>query len=72
MNNGPCTFDNVLLVTNTVKTREDPTKVQVVEAEFWIQIYDLPVGYMTEVVGKQLDNFFGTFIQYGAKNNSSL
>lgn len=42
------------------------------KVEFWIQIHDLPVGYMTEFVGKQLDNFFGTFLQYDSKNNSSI
>ena len=27
---------------------------------------------MTEMVGKQLGNFFGTFVSYDAKNNSSI
>lgn len=42
------------------------------EVELWIQIYGLPVGFMSEAVGKQLGNFFGTFIQYDANNNSSI
>lgn len=42
-----------------------------VEVDFWIQIYDLPVGYMSEVVSKQLGNFFRSFLQYDSKNNSS-
>lgn len=72
LNNGPWTFDNALLVVNVVKAGEDPVKVSLVEVDFWIQIHDLPVGYMTEVVGKQLGNFFGVFLQYDAKNNSSI
>lgn len=72
LNNGPWTFDNACLVLNTVKTGEDPVNVMLNEIEFWIQIHGLPVGYMTEVVGKQLGNFFGTFVQYDAKNNSSI
>lgn len=51
-NGGPWSFDNALLVLNVIKTGEDPTKVALVEMDFWIQIYNLPVGYMSEVVGK--------------------
>lgn len=29
----------------------------------WIQIYDLPTRLMTEVVGKQLGNFFGELFE---------
>lgn len=38
----------------------------------WIQIHDLPKGFMSKVVGKQLGDFFGEFVQYDAKNNSSI
>lgn len=66
------TVDSSLLVLNIIKAEEDPTKVPLVEADFWIHIHDLPVGYMTEVVEKQLGNFFGTFLQYDTKNNTSI
>lgn len=46
--------------------------VPLVEVDFWIQIHGLPVGYMSEAVGKQLGNFFGMFLQYDANNNSSI
>lgn len=57
---------------NTIKAGEDPFKVPLNEVYFWIQIYHLPVGYMSEVVDKQLGNFFGTFLKYDSNNNSSL
>lgn len=69
---GPWSFDNALLVLNIVKPGEDPTSVSLTDIDFWIQIHDLPVGYMSEVVGKQLGNFFGTFLEYDANNNSSI
>lgn len=72
VNGGPWSFDNALLVLNVIKPGEDPTKVSLFEVDFWIQIHDLPVGYMSEAVGKQLGNFFGTFIHYDTKNNSSI
>lgn len=38
----------------------------------WIQVHDLPAGFMSEAVGKQLGNFFGEFLLYDEKNNSSI
>ncbi|KAL8106742.1 hypothetical protein AgCh_023488 [Apium graveolens] len=70
--NGPWTFDGALLVLNVIKAGEDPIKVSLHEVDFWIHIHDLPVGYMSEVVGKQLGNFSGTFLLYDTKNNSSI
>lgn len=72
MNNGPWSFDNATLVTSTIPTGGDPTKVPLNEVEFWIQIYDLPNGYMAESVGKQLGNFFGSFVSYDLSNNTSI
>lgn len=72
VSNGPWTFDNVLLVSSIIKAGEDPVKVPLHEVDFWIQIHNLPVGYMSEVVGKQLGNFFGSFLEYDARNNSSI
>lgn len=38
----------------------------------WIQIHDLPNGFMSEEVGKQLENFFGEFIMCDVKNYTSI
>lgn len=72
MTNGPWSFDGAMLVTGTIPMGEDPTKVPLNEIDFWIQIYDLPSGYMVESVGKQLGNFFGKFLLYDPSNSSSI
>lgn len=61
---GPWSFDNIMMVLGAIGLGEDPTQ--------WIQIYDLPMGLMMESVGKQLGNFFGEFLEYDTKNNSSI
>lgn len=38
----------------------------------WVQIHDLPKGFMSELVEKQLGDFYGEFMQYDAKNNSII
>lgn len=72
VNNGPWSFDNTMLVTSVIPVGEDPLKVDLNEIDFWIQIYDLPSGFMTESVGKQLGNFFGSFVLYDPSNNASI
>lgn len=72
LSNGPWSFDGAMLVVNSIKMGEDPTVVLLVEMEIWIEIYNLPVGFMSEAVGKQLGNFFGRFISYDPSNNSSI
>lgn len=72
MKGGPWSFDGSLLVLQTIKAGEDPVNVPLFELDFWIQIHGLPIGLMTENVGKQLGDFFGTFLQYDVNNNSSI
>lgn len=69
---GLWTFDNVMLAMEHVAAYDDPVKVLLWFVNIWIQIHDLPMGFMTEVVGKQLGNFFGEFLEYDSKNNTSI
>lgn len=71
-NGGPWTFDNAMLCLETVLKGEDPIKVQLWFLNIWIQIHELPSGFMSEMVGQQLGNFFGEFLLYDAKNNTSI
>ncbi|XP_074327265.1 uncharacterized protein LOC141665185 [Apium graveolens] len=72
MNGGPWSFDNAMLLIEEIPEGEEPLKVPLWTLNMWIQIYDLPSGFMTEAVGVQLGNFFGTYITYDNKNNSSI
>lgn len=69
---GPWKFDNAMLVLESVSPGENPLKVQLWHLNIWIQIHDLPMGVMMESVGKQLGNFFGEFLEYDTKNNTSI
>lgn len=72
LNGGPWSFDNMMLVLAVIPPCENPVKVPLYFINMWIQVHDLPSGFMTETVGKQLGNFFGEFIMYDHKNDSSL
>ncbi|XP_074346128.1 uncharacterized protein LOC141684890 [Apium graveolens] len=62
-NGGPWSFDNAMLALEKIEVGENPAKVNPCFLSIWIQLYNLPMGYMLETVGKQLGNFFGEFIK---------
>lgn len=69
---GPWSFDNAMLALEKVEAGENPANIKPWFINIWIQLYNLPVGYMLEAVGKQLGNCFGEYMEYDAKNNSSI
>lgn len=71
-NGGPWSFDNAMLALEKIAAGENPAKITPCFVSIWIQLYNLPIGYMLETVGKQLGNFFGEFLEYDARNNTSI
>lgn len=69
---GPWSFDNTMLCLDIIPPGEDPLKVDLWFLNIWIQVHDLPAGFMSEKVGKQLGNFFGEFLLYDVKNDTSI
>lgn len=72
LNGGPWSFDNVMVALTSVAAGEDPAKVNIWFLNIWIQLHNLPIGYMKESAGHQLGNFFGEFLEYDVKNNTSI
>lgn len=72
LDGGPWSFDNAMLIIQAIPPGEQPLKVPLWYINFWIQIYELPAGFMSETVGKQLGNFFGEFMEYDPKNSNSI
>lgn len=69
---GPWTFDNQYLILHHLKQGEHPIQIPLYLIPFWVQIYELPVGYISEGVGKQIGNFIGTFLEYDVTNNAGF
>lgn len=69
---GSWSFDNAMLILSKIPAGEEPLSVPLWNVEIWIQIHDLPKRFMSNAVGKQLGDFFGAYVSYDAKNNSSI
>lgn len=69
---GPWTYDNHLLILHKLAAGEIPSAIPLFFVDFWVQVYELPVGYMSMNIGKQLGNFIGEFVEYDNNNSSSF
>ncbi|MCI08776.1 DUF4283 domain protein, partial [Trifolium medium] len=67
---GLWSFDNHTLVLNMLKEDEDPRDVPLFSIPFWIQIHNLPAGFMSHKTGKNIGNYIGEFLEYDEKNDS--
>ncbi|XP_057791957.1 uncharacterized protein At4g02000-like [Salvia miltiorrhiza] len=69
---GPWSFGNFPLILHRLKHGEFPLTVPLDSLPFWIQIHDLPAGYLTEGVGCLLGNFIADFMEYDSSNSSGV
>ncbi|KAH1065445.1 hypothetical protein J1N35_030432 [Gossypium stocksii] len=60
----PWFFNNHLLVLEKIQEGENPLLVPLIHMEFWVQVHDLPIGWMSESLAKQFGDFLGKFIDY--------
>ncbi|XP_057791346.1 uncharacterized protein LOC131008489 [Salvia miltiorrhiza] len=69
---GPWSFGNLPLILHHLRRGEFPLKVPLDTLPFWVQIHDLPAGYLTEGIGKLLGKFIGTFLEYDSTNSTGV
>ena len=68
LRDGPWTFDQHLVLLNTLEKGGRPQDVVLREASFWVQAFDLPCGFMSEKVARDIGNFVGMFIESDPNN----
>ena len=72
MDGGPWSFNSHLLVLHELKSYENLAEVPLYFVSFFIQVYDLPHGFISEIIGKALGDYTGESLEYNEKNNSSF
>lgn len=72
LNNGLWSFDNHLLLRAPVQVGVPLSDISLNHAEFWVQVHNLPVGFMNEEVGKHIANCIDEFVSYDKSNNTSI
>lgn len=62
LKNGPWSFDKNMLVLGVMPEGMEPQDVPLTPIPIWVQVHDVPFGFMSETVGRGLGNFIGEFL----------
>lgn len=65
---GPWSFDKHILILSVIPEGMLPQEVPLFDVPYWIQVHNVPVGFMSKSVGKHIGNSVGAFLEYDAKN----
>ncbi|MBA0609635.1 hypothetical protein Godav_021652 [Gossypium davidsonii] len=58
----PWTFNNHLSVLHKLQRGVDPLKVSLIYSPLWVQLYNVPIGFVSKNLAIQMGNFIGEFM----------
>ena len=65
----PWSFNGNTLILYHLQSGENPLAVPLTHFPLWVQVYDIPAGFMSIGVGEQIGNYVGRFVEYDDSNN---
>lgn len=65
---GPWSFEQNMLVYKQLMEAENPRDIQLNEAAIWVQVYDLPKGFISENILKSVGDYIGKFMKADPAN----
>ncbi|MBA0803046.1 hypothetical protein Gohar_013296 [Gossypium harknessii] len=60
----PWFFNRHLITFHKMKRGEDPLQIPLNHAIFWVQVHNLPLGFLTKGMANQFGNLIGQFLEY--------
>lgn len=69
LNGGPWSFDNYMLVLTSMQIGDVPLEIPLNHITMWVQVHDLPIGFMSQIVAQHLGNFIGQYVEYDPNND---
>ncbi|KAJ1391577.1 hypothetical protein SESBI_36560 [Sesbania bispinosa] len=60
----PWTFDKHVLIIEPLPPSSQPSEIDLHECTFWVGVYDLPIGFRSETVAKNLGANIGSFMDW--------
>ncbi|MCH89220.1 hypothetical protein A2U01_0010114, partial [Trifolium medium] len=69
LDKGSWSYDNGMIILQRIAPGMVPKDVALDKMEIWIQVHNLPFGFMQEKVGKTIGGYLGDLIEYDAKND---
>lgn len=69
---GPWSFEQGMLVYKQIEGDEDPKTVTLNEIDIWVQVYDVPKGFVSEPILQSIANTIGVFVKSDPANLNGL
>lgn len=69
---GPWSFEQGMLVYKQLVANEDPKEVELNEVDIWVQVYDVPQGFVSENILRSIGNFIGGYVQSDQANFNGM
>lgn len=60
---GPWSFEQSMLIYKQVQETEDPHAIQLDEVDIWVQVHDIPKGFISENILRSVGNFVGKYVK---------
>lgn len=65
---GPWSFEQNMLVYKQMKETDDPQLVTLNEVDIWVQVYDIPKGFISEKILKSVGDYVGKYVKSDTTN----
>lgn len=72
LNDGPWTFNQQVLLLKKLEGDDQLQNIRLSDLFIWIQVYDLPIGFNSEIIHKSIGNYVGKFLEFDPKNFQGL
>jgi len=69
LDRSPWILDNNMIILQKVAIGENPMTLPMTTTEIWVQVHQLPFGFMDDKVGALVGSHIGTMIKFDEENN---
>lgn len=68
LESGLWTLNQHILLVHRLGADEQPQHVPLFHTTFWIQVYNLPIGFQSEKILQSIGNYIGAFLKSDENN----
>ncbi|KAH9779367.1 reverse transcriptase domain-containing protein [Citrus sinensis] len=68
LDSGSWTFDQHILLVHRLGADEQPQNIPLFDTTFWVQVYNLPLGFQSESILQRIGNYIGSFLESDENN----
>lgn len=70
--NGSWMFDRSLVVLEAPEKNQRVADLNFKRSDFWLRIFNLPIGYRNEIIAKKIGNMIGEFMEMDKNENCGM